>query len=514
MALPKDPRQKMINFMYLVLTAMLAMNVSAEILNAFDIVNDSIITSNSSLTGKNDLTYKQFEKQLAADAAKAGPYKKKADEAKKVSADAVAEIERLKEEIIKESGGRKPDGDLKGKDNLDAATRVMENRKEGNKLQKRLEETRAKFLSLVSAKHKTDLEKTLPLKIEIGHAKVGHGGPAKTWSIYHFNMVPTIAAVTILSKFQNDIKNSESLVIDGLLKEISEEDFVFDQLDALVSLNSKNLTEGQTLTAQIAMGAYSSTVTPTITVNGQSVEAVNGKGTFSIPVSGLGEKTISGTVVLTKPNGQRVEKSFSETYNVGATATAISADKMNVLYIAVQNPISITAAGVPAESVVASIEGGGGRIEKKGAGQFMATVTSPGTCKIVVSATVDGKVKTLASKEYRVKNIPDPVTMIGFSKGGLVKTAEFKQQQGVRAVLENFEFEGVKYDVVGFRIGIDARGKDYVDEVASSAYFPGPAKSALQSVKPGDKVYIENIKVKGPDGKTRDMPYGMTFTLN
>ena len=150
MALPKDPRQKMINFMYLVLTAMLALNVSAEILNAFNIVNDSINTSNRSITNKNDLSYSQFDEQMKTDPSRVAPIKAKAMEVKKLSADMFTYIEGLKETIITESGGKDEHGEIKSKDNLDAPTRVMENKKRGMEMEAKLKELRDKFLSYVS----------------------------------------------------------------------------------------------------------------------------------------------------------------------------------------------------------------------------------------------------------------------------------------------------------------------------------------------------------------------------
>jgi gliding motility-associated protein GldM len=510
MALPKDPRQKMINIMYLVLTAMLALNVSAEILNAFNIVNNSIITSNNSITSKNNLTYLQFESQMQTDAAKTKPFKDKADEVKKLSAEMFIYLDTLKETIVRESGGRNEFGDLKSKDNLDAPTRVMENRKQGPELEKRLTELRAKLLTYVDPK--SGFDKTLPLHVEIGKSNGSEHGPKnKTWTQYHFNMVPTIAAVTILSKFQNDIKNSESLIIDDLLKQVSAKDFKFDKIRPFVSLNSKNLMEGQTLTAQIAVGAYSSTVNPEIVVNGSSVTASEGLGVFTMPVSGIGEKTISGTVTLKDPTGEAKSYPFSETYSVGASTTSISADKMNVLYIGLQNPISVSAGGVPAEKVSASISGG--NLSRTGTGTYMATVSSPGKAMVSVSADIDGKVKTLGSKEFRIKYVPDPVLKVGMSKGPTMKAAEFKVQGGLRADLEDFLFDGVRYDIVSYRVGIDATGKDYVEADANSAYFPSGAMGAIRSLRAGDIVYFDNVRVKGPDGKVRDMS-NIKFNIN
>lgn len=511
MALPKDPRQKMINFMYLVLTAMLALNVSAEILNAFNIVNNSINTSNTSITDKNSLTYLQFDEQMKQNAEKVGPLRIKAQEVKKITGDMFAYIETLKENIITESGGRDEHGDIKSKDNLDAPTRVMENQKKGPDLEAKLKDLRDKLLSYVDPIQKAKFEKTLPLKILIGKTGSEEGVKPKTWTTYHFNMVPTIAAVTILGKFQNDIKNSESLIIDELYRKIDADNFKFDKVRPFISLNSKNLMEGQTLTAQIAVGAYSSTVNPTIVVNGQTIQASEGLGTFTMPVGGIGEKTIAGTITLPKPDGQMETYNFSESYNVGASTTSISADKMNVLYIGLANPISISAAGVPAESVNASISVG--NIRKQGAGNYIVTVTNPGRAIINVVASVDGKTKSLGSKEFRVKMIPDPVLKVGVNKSGVMKAADFKVQGGLRADLENFEFEGVKYDVVSYRVGIEARGRDYVEGEANSAYFPSNVVGAVRTLRAGDQVYFDNVKVKGPDGIVRNMG-NTSFKLN
>lgn len=513
MALPKDPRQKMINFMYLVLTAMLALNVSAEILNAFDIVNNSITTSNTSIDAKNKVTYRMFEEQMKNDAAKVGPYKAKADQVKKLSADAYAYINALKDSIIKASDGLNEKGEIKGKDNLDAPTRIMENQKNGPALQKRLLDVRNQMLALIDAKDRAAFSQNLPLRVDEPEQK---GPVKKTWTTYHFNMVPSIAAVTLLSKFQNDIKNSEAMIIDKLLSEVSEKDFKFDQLEAFVSLNSKNFTSGQELEAKVVMGAYSSTVNPTIVINGQPIEAKNGMGVYRVPVGAIGEHAISGTVELIKPNGEKVTRNFTENYKVGASATSISADKMNVIYAALQNPISISAAGVPAEKIVASVSGGGASISKRGPGEFIVTASQPGTKAVItVSAEIDGQMKKLDAKEFRVKMVPDPTMKVGVSKGPTMKVAEFKAQQGLRADLEDFVFDGVRYSVVGYRMAIDSRGREYVEGEASSEYWPKSAEitNAIRTLKSGDLIYFENIRVKGPDNKVRSMQ-NISFKLN
>jgi hypothetical protein len=184
---------------------------------------------------------------------------------------------------------------------------------------------------------------------------------------------------------------------------------------------------------------------------------------------------------------------------------------MNVLYIGLQNPISVSAGGVPAEKVSAGISAGS--MTKTGAGTYSVVVSSPGKATISVNANLDGKVKQLGSKEFRIKYIPDPVLKVGFSKGPSMKAAEFKVQGGLRADLEDFLFDGVKYEVVSYRMAIDVKGKDYLEADANSAYFPNSIMGAIRALKPGDMVYFDNVRVKGPDGRVRDMS-NINFKIN
>lgn len=511
MALPKDPRQKMINFMYLVLTAMLALNVSAEILNAFDIVNNSILTSNKVVEEKNDRTYKIFAKQLADDPEKVGPFKKKADNVK-VAADSMFNyLEGMKSDLVRLSGGLNDEGELKNKAEPNVVSQLMLTEKKGYELKSKLEALRKVLLTNVPADKIQEFSRTLPLNIELPK-EASKGIEKKDWPTYHFSDVPVIAGITLLSKFQNDIRNSETMIVEDLLNQVHADDFKFDQLKGFVSLNSKNLMSGQKVEAQIMIGAYSSTVTPEIIVNGAPIDVKDGIGTYSSIVSGLGPKTISGIIRLQGPNGKMIEQPFSETYNVGASATSISADKMNVFYIGLQNPLTITAAGYPAEAINATITDGGS-LQKTSAGHYIATVRKSGTVKVNVTATQNGETKSIASQEFRVKYMPDPVLKVGMSKGPSMKAADFKVQQGLRADLENFVFDGVRFDIVRYTMSIDAKGRDMVEETASSPYFPPKLSGSIRSLKPGDFVYFDNISVKGPDGIVRDLP-SVTFKIN
>ncbi|MGH2643177.1 MAG: gliding motility protein GldM [Chitinophagaceae bacterium] len=499
LSLPKPPRQKMINLLYIVLTAMLALNVSAEILNAFKTVNKSIHQSNESIDEKNALIYEQFARQMQQDPAKVGPLKAQAEQVKQQCAAMNSYIDSLKNMIIVQSGGRDDSGNIKKIDDLDATSRVMENQKNGPKLKARLEDLRASLLNFYPTDQRALESKGFPLTIE----KPSNSGK-KSWTVSTFDMVPTIAAVTILSKFQNDVKNAEAQIIDYLYAKINAQQFTLDTYKPLVSANSGYLMQGQQYQAQIMLGAYSATVNPTITVNGQSIPVQNGVGTFTTTGSGIGEHTYNVAVSLKDKDGKITTFTTSGSYMVGAPSLSVSATKMNVLFIGLDNPVSIAESGVPTENLSASISQGS--LAKVGNGEYVARVTTVGNASVNVSGTVGGKSMNFGTMEFRVKRVPDPVAEVGGSKGGRMQSAAFRVQEGVQAVLENFYFD-LKFPVTHFTIAFEGTGFDnYVQETSNSAYFTPAIKQLMQRCRPGTRVFFDDIRAKAPDGTTRNLP--------
>jgi gliding motility-associated protein GldM len=495
----------MVNLLYIVLTALLALNVSAEILNAFKTVNESIHHSNQSIDQKNAIIYQEFNKQMEADPKKVGPLKAQAQQVKQQCEALNAYIDTLKSKIIAESGGRDDSGQIKGLDNLDVPARIMENEKNGPELKAKLEQLRANLLAYFPPKLREQQSTVLPLKLEIPKRE-----GKKTWTVATFDMVPTIAAVTILSKFQNDIKNSEAQVIDYLYAQINAQQFTFDTYKPLVSASSGYIMQGQKYTASIMLGTYSSTVNPTITVNGQAIPVENGVGTFTTTGSSIGEHDYNVVVSLKNKNGEVKTFSTSQSYMVGASSLAVSATGMNVLFIGLDNPISVAAAGVPAESVTASISQGS--LSRKGTGDYIARVTTVGNATIDVSAKVEGTERNLGSMKFRVMRVPDPVAEVGGSKGGRMQSSLFRVQQGVQAVLENFYFD-TKFVITHFTMGFDGAGfSDYLEKESSSALFTPEMKTLMGRCKPGTRIFIDDIKAKAPDGTIRSLP-GINFKL-
>jgi gliding motility-associated protein GldM len=513
MSLPKEPRQKMINIMYLVLTALLALNVSSEILNAFKTVDTSLQNANGVIENKNQQLLSSLN-ELEKDSKthdKAVIWRAKALEAQKIADDAYKYLEDLKHELKQEAGLDPATGNFK-EDDLEAATRLFVSappagKNKGKDLLKTLSDVKSKLLALDPDIAK-EFEKTLPIDITIPQSK--NDASNKDWPSAYFHMTPTIAAITILSKFQNDIKNSEAQVVEFCHKEVGEVKVVFDQFQPIVSQSSQYLMPGQELTISGGVSASNKAVIPTVTVDG-SVVPLNTQGVAEtkFTVGGPGTYSKKVRIAFKKPDGTdgTVEKDIQ--YTVGSpTGVSVSADAVKVLYVGLDNPISISGGSKGAEAVSARIDNG--NLKNLGNGKFIANVENPGSANIAV--TVDGKT---TAYPFRVKNVPLPTPMVGNSGGGSVSAGQFKAQAGLRADLKDFVFEGVKYTVSSFYVVFSGKGFEAAPVVRKNngARFTGDILEALDRCKAGSVVSFMEIYVDGPGG-TRKLDATATFTLS
>ena len=515
MSLPKEPRQKMINMMYLVLTALLALNVSSEILNAFKTVNNSLVTANGIITEKNTTVYTSFEKKMADEktAAKAAIWQPKALEAKKYSEDVYAYLENLKQELKAASDLRKENGEETFReDNIDAPTRLLVEGPKGKELLNKLTAFKTGILGILKPQEfsspgqeeiKKDVinaiaqfTKSLPLDISIPKTQ-NHGN--NDWQSAYFRMTPTIAAITILSKFQNDVKNSEAQMVDYFLKKVGEVVLEYDQFQAIASQSSEYLMPGQELTITGGVGAFSKAAAPTVTIDG-AVVGLNAEGVAQkkFTVEGPGSYTKRIKISFKKPDGTDGLEEKEIKYTVGSpTGASVSADAVKVLYIGLDNPLTISGGSKGAEATQASITAGS--LKNLGGGKWVANVTTPG--KATINVTVDGKTTPF---DFRVKNVPNPIALIGQNEGGRVAANIIKSQQGVRADLRDFVFEGVKFDIVGYTVY--ATGAGFSDQPGisqnSGAYFNADSKRILDKLKPGSSLIIDEIRAVGPGGRS------------
>lgn len=512
MSLPKEPRQKMINMMYLVLTALLALNVSSEILNAFKTVDKSLMTATGVAEKKNSEIFKSFQKKIEDPTTrdKAEIWLPKAQKAKALSDEVYNYIEALKAELKKEAGLKMVDGkeDFK-EDDLDAATRLFVSapptgKGKGKELFDKMKAFKDQLLAI-----DPEMAAAIGSNLPLGLPAVKNEKDKEEWAYTFFHMTPTVAGITMLSKFQNDIKNSESQAVEYCHKEIGEVELVYDQFQAIANANASYIMPGEEIIINAGVGAFNSASQPRVSVDGASATPTpDGSFEYKFRPTGTGSKNV--TISFVKPDGTTASVTKEIKYTVGVpSGLVVSTDKTRVFYQGLENPLSVTG-GSGDEKVNVSIDGAGISFRKAGPGQYIVTAAALGTA--TVNAT-DGK--NTQKIIIPVKRVPNPLATVGGKSGGPIAANAFRVQRGVAAELKDFVFEGVKYDVVSFTLICTGRGFEEsgfgIAEV-SGAYFNAEAKALLAKCQPGSTVVIDEIKVSGPGG-TRLLDQNISFTL-
>ena len=498
MSLPREPRQKMINMMYLVLTALLALNVSSEILNAFKTVNNSLEKTNEVVSASTTEIMTSLKDKMgeAGAAEKAKIWYPKAQQVQDYSKQMYDFINELKQKIA--TGAKyDPTSDKdKGIDNLDVTTRVMVEKGDGKLLRSRLEEFRKNILA-IDPEIAKNFATALPINTEMPKTK---NKSNKTWEAAYFHMVPTVAAMTILSKFQNDVKTSENKVVSFCHEQVGKVKVQQDAFAAIAIANTTNALPGQEIEITAGVGGFSTKISPKITIGGQT-QSVGEDGAvhYKFKADRLGSNSIPVMIQYTDQNGDIKTKTIPVEYVVGQSSAAVQLDNMNVLFIGVDNPVTISGSG-SVDQIKASISGGGGVMNGTGAHRTVRVTQETDECFISV-VTPDGKTTRMP---FRVRSIPDPSPMIGQNKSGNIQAAYFKSQAGVRAMVENFYYK-TQFNVVSYRMTGDAAGFDDVMEANNSGAEWNEAKNIVNRCRAGSFITIEDIYAVGPDGRRRKL---------
>ena len=516
-----SPRQKMIGMMYLVLTALLALNVSKEIINAFVTVNDSLEASNQNTISRNARIYSDFDRAMQNDPAKVGPFNQKAQSTKKQCADLNTYIEETKKELIAKVEGLESSTtvpaprDIARKDDYDIPTNIMCGDKsdgrghKATELKDKIDKFKADVLKPLDKKDQDLFRPRLDQLLNTTDpdpAKVIDG--KRTWEMANFYHNPIVATVALLTKYQADVRNVESELINHLYTSIDASSFKFDQLEARVIAPTSYVLTGQEYKADVFLAAFSTTADPEIVVNGTAIPVEGGLGKYTVRPSSEGIKKWGGIIkVLDPATNQPKEYPFEAEYIAAKPASVVSADKMNVLYIGVDNPMSISVPGVADANVTATISGGGATLKRDPKGpssKYIAVAKAQGEATISVTAKLDGKNVPMGTFKYRVKRVPDPVAMVNGKKGGSINKAELAAATSVNSIMENFDFE-LYFKVRGFRMTLIRKGRDPIELTAPSSLITEQMKQAIRGSSTGAKVYFEYIKASGPDGTTRSL---------
>lgn len=493
----ETPRQRMIGILYLVLLGLIALNVPDSLLDAFKNITRSLDASRTNVTTSLQTTYSAFEAtKLKEQPEKAQELLKRAREASKTADELNAYVEELKAELIKQGGGINPEiDDIEARDNLDISPDVMINNKKADVLKEKIESTRAKLMSILGPKDSVGVN----FSLNAINPPKRPGIPSKTWQQAYFgDGIPLGAAITTLAKIQTDNKNAENEVVKKILGKIDQAQVTLNQFKAVAVAPSSYIIAGQQYKAEIFLTAYDQNSNPSITVGGSSVPTSNGVGTYTTTASGEGLHTWTGQLSVKQVEGPPKIYPITASYMVAKPSAVVSPDKMNVLYIGVPNPISVSAPGVPTGSI--NLRMSSGSLSGSG-GHYTATVSSIGRTTLTVTGE---KGMVLGSTEFRIKRIPDPKPQFAGKSGGNTSSANIKAQDRLFAQLDNFDFDA-KFNVTHFTMLVVKPRQDAIILSGSGGELTSAMHSALNTVTPGTTVIFKDIIAVGPDHSPRSL---------
>jgi gliding motility-associated protein GldM len=542
-----SPRQKMIGMMYLVLTAMLAHNVSKEAVKAFMKVEEGLTKTVKNYEQKNKEIYDMFDQKAAENPVRGGPARDKAQYVKTRADELFNYLQDLKIKIIKKTDGEKGKA-IKGReidiyavdgfDNSNTPSEVLigaNESGEGFALRTQINDYRDSLIKILDNKNKT-IEDALRSSLNTADGKKeGNTGTPEAWPNNTFQTLPLVAVVAMLTKIQVDVRNAETDVITFLFNDIDKLSFKFNKLVPTVIANSTYVMDGLDYEARVFLGAVDTTRAPEILVGnyevtGQEADGSpkyemkgnfqtlpideSGKGVYKVRASGTpGSRPWGGLIKMNAPSGP-ITRTFKADYTVGVQNVVISPTAMNVLYRGIPNPIDILVPGVGPDKIRASMKNG---IIKPGQTKNYKGETFPGTwvaepdanppsptTLISVSAEINGKQTPLKPMEFRVRDIPDPVgEFAGISGQGSVPKGVLTGQDGVLAILKDFDFN-LQFTVTTFRLSYENKGL-FVSKDSNSQMLTAEQRALLNGLVRGQRLYVENIKAIGPDKKLRTL---------
>jgi len=500
----QTPRQRMIGILYLVLLGLIALNVPDSLLDAFKNIKISLETSSDNVNKGIQTTFATFEAtKLKDEPVRAQPILDKAKNAKNISDALDTYIDTLKAHLIAEGGGINPGiNDVSARDNLDISPRIMITDKKGEELKQKINDTREQLLGLLNSKEREGVNFSLNAEDPPESA-----GISKKWEDAYFgDGIPLGATLTTLAKIQTDNKNAENEVVKKILGRMDQALVNLDQYNAVAVAPTSYVLVGQPYTAEVFLTAYDDKLSPAITVDGNAIPVEAGKGKYIGSTSSEGEHTWVGNIKIKQTDGTFKDYALpKQTYMVAKPSAVVSPDKMNVLYIGVPNPVTVSAPGIPLSKLKVSMNGGS--ISPTGvAGHYIVNVTNVGTtASIIVSGEIaPNKTSTLGSSPFRVKRIPDPKPQFAGKSGGNTSAANIRGQDRIFAKLDNFDFDA-KFNVTRFTLLVAKPRQDVITISGNGNELSAAMHSVLNSVSPGTTVVFKDIIAVGPDGTQRGL---------
>ena len=502
---PETPRQKMIGIMYLVLTAMLALNVSAAILNGYKQVDDSMHEAIKTFEESNEYTYEKFRAALDKNPEKTQENYDKAQEVKKVSEEFFNYVQKFKDDIVLLSEGKnaKPNAkvsDLEKQDDTNVPQLYAIEEGNASVLKTKIVAYRDFLVQITGDTRALDDELRRTFNTEDGSD--ASGNPV-TWENMIFHEMPMCASLTILTKLQNDIRRCEGKAVQALLEATDASDLRVNKFNAYVIPSSKTVVQGSKFRANVILAAVDSTNTPEYYVNGQRL---NDNGVYEIVANSVGVQKISGKIGYMDQQGEMQYLPFDTEYEVVAPTATISNTDLNIMYRGYDNPFSISVPGVSAHLLQVSCAQAD--VTNKGNGNWIISPrsSSPDNLTIEVFAVENGAKRLMGSQAYRVKTLPEPAIYFEMD-GQLVKPLRIpnvKLRNKKNKFVPSYGEDGlikVNFEIIGFKVnlpsgrGISVNGNKFSDEVSR----------AISGLKDGSALTINEIQAKDENGNIRTL---------
>jgi gliding motility-associated protein GldM len=530
-----SPRQKMIGMMYLVLTAMLALNVQKEVVKAFMKVDKGLKLTVDNYVEKNRIIYSDFAESFATNPLKTGPFYKKARYVKQRADETYGFIQDLKIMMIKEADGENPAA-IRGREiiidslvkydenNIPSQILVGDNEDgKGYELMHMLNDYRDSLIYMVLQGENPAIEASLKKTLNCEPGR-GEDGQLEPWPNYTFQLMPLVGANALLTKVQVDVRNAETEVINWLYTQIDKSNFKVNKLAAVVLPNSNTVALGTNYEASIVLAGIDSTQRPIITVGQTQLELDDaGRGMYSVKATSTGIKPYSGVISLPSPDGKTTrEIPFNSEYQVVESGANVNASGVNVLYREIDNPLDVSAPGIRPDRI--KVKSSGGNVAKKKVqnprtkeyfpGEFaIMPVADPGTMIDVIVSGEDENGRTIVypPKKFKVKNYPTPIAEFGAKSSGKISKGTTLISEQIFATLKDFDFD-LRFEVTGFTLYVPtALGSATL--TSNSSKLTSDQKAAISKMVRGQRLTFDGITAKSPTGRIIELQ-GIILTID
>lgn len=498
--------------MYIVLLAMLALNVSSDVLKGFSLIQETLTKSTLNLTRHNDGLFQSLEAQMQANPTKAKQWYEQATAIRAESQKLYQLAEALKLRIAQQADGSNADpNNLESKDDIEAANVVMLSVADGqgHKLKAAIDHYRAYILPLIS----DSVQRSIVGDNLSTQVPKDADGLRRAWPDYMFGDMPAAAALALLTKLQSDVRQAEGEALRQTIHNIDVKDLRVNALEAFVIPSAQTVVQGGKFSAQIVLAAIDTTQRPEVFVNGMRL--TNSRGLYEVTASTQGERSISGYIQMRSGTGEMLRRDFKYKYHVVAPSATVAADMMNVLYAGYDNPLSVSIPGVAVHQIVATASGG--TLRPTAPGKYSIKPVTPGQMvTITVSAKTDGRMQEMGKFAFKVRRLPDPIAFIPYQntsgvqayRGGgrsRLPKAALLAATGIDAAIDDgllnipfrvTSFETIFYDNLGNAVVRASNGGQFSDE----------QRNTFRTLATGKRFIITRIKATGPDGISRDLP--------